>query len=262
MGRLYILNDPSENRTFQFDKDIVYVGRSSGNDIRIKEKHISRTHLKITRKGDKYAIEDLGSGNGTFVNGKLISPNKECEVNPGEPVRIGNTIFSLDEPYRTDVPSFLFPVAASDGQNGTAEIDRPWTPAKNFELIYKVSTALTQSLDLNETLEKTLDYIFDLMKRIERGAIVLIDHRTGKITDVISRSRDVTKDLSEPYSRSVVNKVFRERKPMVLCNAIEQDGRDCSESMEAMRVKSVLCVPLMSRSKVRGVLYVDSQRYA
>jgi signal transduction histidine kinase len=259
MGRLYILNDPSENRTFQFDKDIVYVGRSSGNDIRIKEKHISRIHLKITRKGDKYAIEDLGSGNGTYVNGELISPNKECEVNPGDPVRIGNTIFSLDEPYRTDVPSFLFPVAASDGQNSTAEIDRPWTPAKNFELIYKVSTALTQSLDLNETLEKILDYIFDLMKRIERGAIVLIDHRTGKITDVISRSKNDTKDISEAYSRTVINKVFRERKPLVLCDVIEERGRECSESMEVMRVKSVLCVPLMSRSKVRGVLYVDSQ---
>jgi pSer/pThr/pTyr-binding forkhead associated (FHA) protein len=167
MSRLHILNAASENRTFQFDKDIVYVGRSSENDIRIKEKHISRTHLKITRKGDKYSIEDLGSGNGTYVNGELITPNKECEVNPGVPVRIGDTVFSLDEPYRNDVPSFVHPTTASDCQNSTAEIDRPLTPAKNFELIYKVSTALTQSLDLNETLEKILDYIFDLMKRID-----------------------------------------------------------------------------------------------
>jgi signal transduction histidine kinase len=259
MSTLHILNDSTENRTFQFDKDIVYVGRSSENDIRIKEKHISRTHLKITRKADRYFIEDLGSGNGTYVNGELISPNKEYEVKPGDPVRIGNTIFSLDEPYRTDVPSFLFPVAAPECQNSTAEIDRPWTPAKNFELIYKVSTALTQSLDLNETLEKILDYIFDLMKRIERGAIVLTDPKTGKVTDVISRFKDGTKDISESYSRSVVNRVFHERKPMVLYDALEEKGRDCSESMEAMRVKCVLCVPLMSRSKVRGVLYVDSQ---
>ena len=258
MSRLYILNGASKNRTFQFEKDIVYIGRSSENDIRIKEKHISRTHLKITRKGDKYSIEDLGSGNGTYVNGELIPPNKECEVNPGVPVWIGDTVFSLDEPYRNDVPSFVHPTTASDCQNSTAEIDRPLTPAKNFELIYKVSTALMQSLDIKETLEKILDYIFDLMKRIERGAIVLIDYRTGKITDVISRSKDATKDISAPYSRSVVNKVFRERKPMVLYDVLEEKGRDCSQSMEAMRVKCVLCVPLISRSKVRGVLYVDS----
>jgi signal transduction histidine kinase/CheY-like chemotaxis protein len=259
MSILYIQNGASENRSLHFNKDLVYIGRSAGNDIQIKEKHISRTHLKVTRKHGRYFIEDLGSENGTYVKGELIPPNRESEINPGDPVRIGNTIFSVDEPYRDNVPSFLYPIGASDCHKNTAEIDRPWTPAKNFELIYKVSTALTQSLDINETLERILDYIFDLMKRIERGAIVLIDPLTRKITDVISRTKDGTRDISALYSRSVVNRVIREHKPVVLCDALEEKGCDRSESMEALRVKCVLCVPLISRSKVRGALYVDSQ---
>jgi signal transduction histidine kinase len=258
MSKLHILNDAPENRTLDFDEDIVYLGRSSENDIQINDKHISRTHLKVTRIRDKYFIEDLGSGNGTYINGRLIPPNKGCEVNPGDPIRIGNTIFSIDEKYGNDTPFFLSPTAASDCRNSTAEIDRPWTPAKNFELIYKVSTALMQSLDINETLENILGHVFDLMKRIERGAILLIDHRTGKITDVISRSQNGTKDISPSYSRSVVNKVFRERKPVVVYDTVEEKGCDCSESMEVMRVRCVLCVPLISRSRVRGALYVDS----
>jgi signal transduction histidine kinase len=259
MSMLYILNGVSKNRTLHFNKDLIYIGRSAENDIQIKDKHISRTHLKVTRKDGRYFVEDLRSENGTYVNGELIPANREFEINPGDPVRIGNTVFSLDEPYHDDVPSFLYPIAASNCQKDTVEIDRPWTPAKNFELIYKVSTALTQSLDINETLEKILDYIFDLMKRIERGAIVLIDPITKKITDVISRSKDGRKDSSAHYSRSVVNQVIRERKPVVLYDALEEEGRDRSQSMEAMRVKCVLCVPLISRSKMMGVLYVDAQ---
>ena len=258
MSTLYILNGAGENRTLQFEKEIVYLGRSSKNEIQINDKHISRTHLRITRMHDKYFIQDLGSGNGTYVNGALIEPNRECGVNPGDLVRIGNTIFSLDKAYHSDVPSFLYPTAASDCGNNTAELDRPWTPAKNFELIYKVSIALTESLDINETLEKILDYLFDLLKRVDRAAILLMDHRTGKITDVISRSKDDRKEISPPYSRHVVKKVFRERKPLVLWDGLEKDNADCSESMEVMRIKCVMCVPLMSRSKVRGVLYVDS----
>ncbi len=39
---------------------------------------------------------------------------------------------------------------------------------------------------------------------------------------------------------------------------VNEDGRDISESMQLMKVRSVICVPLISRSRVRGVIYLDS----
>ena len=85
MSMLYILNGVSKNRTLHFNKDLIYIGRSAENDIQIKDKHISRTHLKVTRKDGRYFVEDLRSENGTYVNGELIPANREFEINPGDP---------------------------------------------------------------------------------------------------------------------------------------------------------------------------------
>ena len=59
MFRLFVMNGPSKGKSFEFDRNIVYLGRLSDNDIQIKEKTISRKHLRITKKGDKYVIRDF-----------------------------------------------------------------------------------------------------------------------------------------------------------------------------------------------------------
>jgi signal transduction histidine kinase/ActR/RegA family two-component response regulator len=74
----------------------------------------------------------------------------------------------------------------------------------------------------------------------------------------VSRSKGLLKDSDRVYSRTVVNKVIQEGKAVIMSNTLREDGTDRSESMEIMRIKSVMCVPLTSRSKVRGAIYVDS----
>jgi signal transduction histidine kinase/ActR/RegA family two-component response regulator len=117
---------------------------------------------------------------------------------------------------------------------------------------------LMQSLDLNELFEKILDQIFELLKRIDRGAILLVDARSGRIIRVIARSNDEGKHAARPYSRTVVNKVLKEGKAVMMSNTMREDKEDRSESMEIMKIKSVMCVPLISKSKIRGAIYVDS----
>jgi len=51
---------------------------------------------------------------------------------------------------------------------------------------------------------------------------------------------------------------MRERKPVIMSDTFSEDEADRSASMELMRVRSVMCVPLISRSQMRGVIYVDS----
>ena len=65
----------------------------------------------------------------------------------------------------------------------------PVTGTKNLELINKVANVLMQSLNINEILEKILDYIFDQLKRIERGAILLVNTNTGELEQITGRSR-------------------------------------------------------------------------
>jgi len=171
---------------------------------------------------------------------------------------VGNIFFSLGREYKRDVASLQKFVDTASPLNDTAEMDRPKTSLRNLELIYSVSKILMQSLDLNELFEKILDHIFDLLKRIDRGAILLVDSRSGKITRVIARTNDDARYAARPYSRTVVNKVINEGKAVMMSNTMREDKDDRSQSMEIMKIKSVMCVPLISKSKIRGAIYVDS----
>ena len=84
MTKLHVINELSKVESHDLERDITYVGRSADNDISVKDKFVSRKHLKILKKENKNIIEDLKSTNGTFVNGRQIRPGVEYEVSEGK----------------------------------------------------------------------------------------------------------------------------------------------------------------------------------
>ena len=74
MIKLYLMDASREGQSFDFEGDSICIGRSTENEIRVKDQFVSRTHLKIFRKGEAYFIEDLKSKNGTVLNGTRIDP--------------------------------------------------------------------------------------------------------------------------------------------------------------------------------------------
>lgn len=299
MTRLYIMNGPDKGRYFDLEGDTTYIGRSPGNDIQIKDKSVSRKHLKIIRRGDKYFFEDLQSKNGTFINDNQISPGGEFEVTEGIPVSIGSVVVSLGEGYSEDdvaVPDSVdlseelsedelailestdlsgelseADLATLDSSGVSEELaetatdfaqDRPMTPQRNLELIYRVSNLLMQSLSMDDNIteifEKIMNYILDLLKRVDRGVFILLDSETGEISGLIPILKKSTADTLKVYSRTIVDRVLREGKAVTMLDTHSEDQADLSESMRLMKIRSVMCVPLISRSKIRGVIYVDS----
>ncbi len=261
MIKLYMMDGSDEGQSFDLKTDIVYVGRSPDNHIPMKDKFISRKHIKILKKGDKYFVEDLKSKNGTFVNGQQIRPGVEHEVGEGVPIVLGMSVLCLGKACLEDVIPFLDSIDLSKEITESETIvvqDRPMTSQKNMELINKVSEVLIQSTDINEILERILDAILDLLKRVDRGVIILIDPETKTISDVIPKSRMPGDATHKIYSRTIVERVIREGKPVMMLDTLSEDESDRSQSMELMRVRSVMCVPLISRSQIRGVIYVDS----
>jgi hypothetical protein len=210
MVKLYMMDASEESQSFDLKNGAIYIGRSPDNDIQMKDKYVSRKHLKIHRKGDKYFIEDFKSANGTFVNGTQIPFGKEFEVKEG--VAIGMSLICLGKGCLEGVMYFLDSIYFSEDISEESEVtiqNRPMTHKKNMELIYKVSNALMQSSNINEILEKILNYIFELLKRIDRGVIILIDEETGKISEVPSMPKKRSDDTMMMYSRSIVRRVLR-----------------------------------------------------
>ena len=73
---------------YVIDGDIS-LGRSSKNDVVIKDKFVSKNHLLIRVKNQRYYLEDLGSANGTFLNGVKIDPNELIELQNNDKIGVG-----------------------------------------------------------------------------------------------------------------------------------------------------------------------------
>jgi len=89
-SRLVMSQGPQPGKTFVLDRDALTIGRDPGNDIVIAEPQVSRQHTRITRQGNFLVLEDLGSTNGTFVNGvRLTAPHT---LTNGDVIGMGDTV--------------------------------------------------------------------------------------------------------------------------------------------------------------------------
>lgn len=261
MIKIYIMNGPDKGRYLAFDENVVSVGRSPRNDLALKDKTISRSHMKISRKGRKYYIEDLKSKNGTRIKGESVGRGAVLEVEEGLPIALGRTLISVGEPYSGDILRALDSIdlfKEVEAAAATTMVDRPMTAKNNFDLVLKVSNVLMESLNIDDILKRILNYILDLLKRIDRGVIILIDEESGKVRDVVSIFKDDKDDTITMYSRTVVDRVLKERRAVIMLDTMGEEKTELSDSIEIQNIRSILCIPLISRSHVMGVLYVDS----
>jgi hypothetical protein len=260
MIKLYVMDRLDEIQSFDLAKDVIYIGRSPRNDVCLKDPYLSYRHLKISKRGEKYFIQDLGSKNGTFINGVVISPDAE-----GVAITMGISVICLGKACLDSVMPFLDSIFDSNNLDEialTETLDRPMTLKRNMELISNVSDILRNPLSLNESLERILGYILDLLQRIDRGAIILKDAETGQIKEVLSLYKNGSQGDSLSYSRTIVQRVLDEGKAFRVLDTFGVASDELSDSIELMRIKSALCVPMISRSQVRGAIYLDSIKEA
>jgi len=92
---LKIMQGPEQGRTFKFDRIQITIGRTVDNDVVLPDPGISRQHLSIRDKGGAYIVKDLGSSNGTVVNGKRIT---EEVLKPGDQIKAGGALILFEGP--------------------------------------------------------------------------------------------------------------------------------------------------------------------
>jgi len=258
--KLYVISGPMGGHVFNLMKEITIVGRVSDSDIQIRDSSISRRHAEIIRRGDIFLVKDLKSRNGTWINGISIAAGNEIEVAEGVPIALGETFISLGKECLGDISPNEYSIDLS-GRKGerTKNLlykDRRITDREKLELIYEVSTILMQSLDINEICKKILESLFNCLKRVDGGAILLIDENTGEIKEITARTKK--KNIKFDFSRTIVNRVINDGKAIAMSDTSREDGINLSDSIGKMRIRSIMCVPLISKRATRGVIYVHS----
>ena len=93
--QLVMQTGPNPGKVYALEKPDLTVGRDIGNDIVINDAEVSRKHARLFIQGDQYILEDLGSTNGTFVNGaRIASPHVLVS---GENIQMGENVIVVYE---------------------------------------------------------------------------------------------------------------------------------------------------------------------
>ena len=90
---LVMFRSDGERRSFSVVRDMTVIGRREDCDLRIPLGEVSRKHCRMVRDGDTLRLEDLGSSNGTYLNGTRVE--REATLNPGDSIQVGPVVFVL-----------------------------------------------------------------------------------------------------------------------------------------------------------------------
>jgi adenylate cyclase len=266
MSKLYVLNGLDAGRSFQLKEGPSTIGRSLETDIALKDKTVSRQHLRIVKEADRYFVTDLESKNGTFFGGKYLPPEIEREVKEGVPIAIGMTVIAIGETSLTLTKPFLESVGLTENtgeESGIFVIHKDKTNQKKLETLYRVSNVLEQKLPLKATLDKVLEVITELLVEIDTVSIILIDPKTTKIGLFSHRSRKSEGRPAMKFSPQALYQVIKGKKTVMISNSdTEEVNRELASTLKMNGISSVMCVPMISESQVIGVIYLHSLKKA
>ena len=265
------------------------VGRAPTCDLPVFHPTISRRHAELTSDGHVLLLRDLGSSNGTFVNGAKIEKGKATiddllafgkvgfrlesfgaptpsASHPGvHPTTIGATIvrqIPMRDPTAAIVS--LDSPATTPGALSRAIVSPLSAPPSNksqqkLATLLEVSKGLTRAVDVDTILDKIVGYAYGTLE-VDRVAILLCDQH-GELVPKIARDKrggDVPRSVPQSIARqAVVEKVA------LLTDNASEDERFGGQSIVMQQVRSAICAPLIgSADRVLGVLYVDNPSMA
>ena len=128
---LVMFRSDGERRSFSMARDMTVIGRREDCDLRIPLGEVSRKHCRIVRDGDSLKLEDLGSSNGTFLNGQRV---QEAILSPGDTIQVGPVVFVLQiDGHPSD--DELRPVTMDSAEAGEVlgDDDGPTLEGENLE---------------------------------------------------------------------------------------------------------------------------------
>jgi diguanylate cyclase (GGDEF)-like protein len=132
------------------------------------------------------------------------------------------------------------------------------TDYNNVMLVLDTILAINSTMELNQLLTLTVDKIIEATGA-ERGALMLADDK-GKLETVVSRDRlKQNLKLVEKFSRTIPAKVLETGDSICVVDAEGEEEAEKSKSVAELNLRTIMCVPLTTKEKIIGVIYVDSR---
>ncbi len=278
MPTLHVIEGPDQGRTYQVPAESAVIGRSS-EEIQLSDAGSSRRHAEIRRANGGWLVADLGSSNGTLLNGEPVV--SVAPLGDGDHVRIGNTVLvfaaqehidgftgaqrirdlvDLDLDDRVEESAII---EAVDTSEDSVILKAPETAdaVAAWNVVHRIAETMSTPRSTEAFLENTADIIFEhlvadrlvLLTCAGRGKELVPQVVRYRTTDRSQRPRIVT-------SRSVVQHVVETRDGVLCANTMTEDRfhrHGNEDSIQQMGMRSVICVPIVAGDEIHGVCHLD-----
>jgi len=244
------LFDKNTGKTYRAEGETISIGRAHGNKIILKDSTISRKHALIIFKENAWFIKDLGSTNGTYVNGKKV--RGETKIYEQDIISLGN---------KTLIPITLFSSMEikdkkeEDIKYITSIVD---IGGKRWERLMGGIEEIGKELLSNASVERILNRVSESARNIldvERAFVIIRDKGKDKIVGMsIKEGVEATHGLS----RSILRRAMEEKMGIITQDALTDERFSGEKSILMMGIRSAICVPIWKKDKVLGAIYVDS----
>ncbi len=270
--RLVGIGGPLKGTAFSLPAGEVSIGRDSSNQLWAPDPALSRRHCLVVASDEQVSIRDLGSRNGTLVNGV---PVEQQQMRHGDQIYIGDSVllFLVDEDGEHPVrnPVEFQDTAAFDGsplllraedslylqpEKIGASLPASERRARDLNSLLKVATGIGGIRDQDSLQWQLLGFIFDVVPA-ERGAVLLCDH-PEEFTSTAAWDRVRGPGHPVRVSRTVVQRALEERVGLVVSDVMGNEALRQVKTLYELKVRSLLCVPLLVADRVLGAIYLDT----
>jgi transcriptional regulator with GAF, ATPase, and Fis domain len=223
---------------YNLHKKITSIGSGRDNDVVLPDPLVT----------DGYAIHFDGQTYTVFapkktefvVNGKKRSKHK---LSHDERLVIGSCdlrFVMVDEA----------PPSEDEAAETVADVDA-------YTKLYEFSERLIHQRDLGELLDALMDAVIEITNA-DKGFLILLEGETLDVKVARNLNREHIADAVTQLSDSIIAKVVRSRKPVIVSDALRDDEFSSSKSVMQLKVNSVICVPLLDRGRLLGIIYVGN----
>lgn len=264
-----------EHRTVVADTAVI--GRSPDCDVVIDDAAASRRHVQVQARGNGFVWRDLGSTNGTIVNGaKMV----EGILHHGDHIRIGETVlrFEMTDNQHATIPlrsaASLSPVA--DDRSVVQETMSGWeAPAASGDktgsllgAVYSVINDIASNYEPCTLLDRILETV-QAATHAQRASVLLAGDHDGEFDPCpVCRRFHVIEDGRLHHagggeirlSRTVANRVVQGGESILFQDSKDESGIGDAASIMSLDLRSIICVPLRGKFGILGILYIDSNR--
>jgi two-component system, NtrC family, sensor kinase len=270
VASIRVIQGPDKGRTFELRAGDNVVGRENSATITLNDQTASRAHACIIVDNGRSLLNDMGSANGTFLNGVKIG--QATGLKRGDQVRCGSTLLVfqgdtaagppagggvdidedgmlVDSAIVATVPSSEDSVIIPTPEAGVKAID-------NLRSLYKLIADISTFLNLDDLVHYALDRVYELLEA-DRGFIMFIDE-SGRMSVKASKGPEGAKaDDTPPVSHTIIDEVVQGKVGVLSSNAMSDKRFAGGKSVHNFGIRSAICVPLMGRDRVLGVIQVD-----